>query len=123
MDGYVVVFTSNVKDEKELRERIAPELLTRFDLICEFVSPTVEEKRGHVVRLAREKVAQYAGRLGVDAESVGETVTIADSQLEKWSLREIDREVVRQVVSLLPIENSSELSPYDKTAPNTDWSE
>lgn len=86
MDGYVVVFTSNVKDEKELQERIAPELLTRFDLICEFVPPTVEEKREHVVRLAREKAAQYAERLGVDVESIGESVTIADSQLEKWSL-------------------------------------
>lgn len=123
MDGYVVVFTSNVKDEKELRERIAPELLTRFDLICEFVPPTVEEKRGHVVRLAREKADQYAERLGVDAESVGESVTIADSQLEKLSLREIDREVVRQVVSLLSIEDPSESSPYEKTASDKDWSE
>lgn len=85
--------------------------------------PTVEEKREHVVRLAREKTAQYAERLGVDVEPIGESVTIADFQLEKWSLREIDREVVRQLVSLLPVEDPSESSPYDKTAPDTDWSE
>lgn len=123
MDGYIVVFTSNVKDEKELREKIAPELLTRFDLICEFVAPTVGEKRAHAARRARVKAAQYAERLGVDVAHVAAGASIPDEQLGKLSLREIDREVVRQIVSALPVGDLSGLVPRGEATSDIERSE
>lgn len=44
MDGYVIIFTSNILCETEYKKAIPPELQTRFDLVCEFESPTASEK-------------------------------------------------------------------------------
>ena len=44
MDGYVIIFTSNLLSETEYKKTIPPELQTRFDLVCEFEEPTMVEK-------------------------------------------------------------------------------
>jgi hypothetical protein len=44
MDGYILIFTSNLQNESEYRETIPLELQTRFDLVCEFQEPSDEEK-------------------------------------------------------------------------------
>lgn len=44
LDGYIIVFTSNLQNEPEYQKVIPPELKTRFDLVCEFEEPTCEEK-------------------------------------------------------------------------------
>ena len=44
MNGYVVVFTSNLSSEAEYKKIIPPELQTRFDLVCEFEEPSAKEK-------------------------------------------------------------------------------
>lgn len=44
LDGYVIVFTSNLQNEAEYKKVIPPELQTRFDLVCEFEEPTYYEK-------------------------------------------------------------------------------
>lgn len=44
MDGYIIIFTSNLINEAEYKKAIPPELQTRFDLVCEFENPTIEEK-------------------------------------------------------------------------------
>lgn len=44
MNGYVIIFTSNILSEAEYKKAIPPELQTRFDLVCEFEEPTMEEK-------------------------------------------------------------------------------
>ena len=44
MDGYIIVFTSNLPNETEYKKAIPPELQTRFDLVCEFEEPTPSEK-------------------------------------------------------------------------------
>lgn len=36
LDGYIIVFTSNIKDEKEFDSKISPEFKSRINLICEF---------------------------------------------------------------------------------------
>ena len=35
LDGYVIIFTSNLPNETEYKKVIPPELQTRFDLVCE----------------------------------------------------------------------------------------
>lgn len=44
MDGYIIVFTSNIPNEAEYKKTIPQELQTRFDLVCEFEEPTSTEK-------------------------------------------------------------------------------
>lgn len=44
LDGYIIVFTSNLQNESEYKKVIPPELQTRFDLVCEFEEPTYSEK-------------------------------------------------------------------------------
>lgn len=44
MDGYIIVFTSNIPNETEYKKAIPQELQTRFDLVCEFEEPTSAEK-------------------------------------------------------------------------------
>lgn len=44
LDGYILVFTSNLWNEAEYKKVILPELQTRFDLVCEFQEPTYSEK-------------------------------------------------------------------------------
>ncbi len=36
LDGYIIVFTSNIKDEKEFNSKMSPEFKSRINLICEF---------------------------------------------------------------------------------------
>ena len=44
LDGYIIVFTSNIPNEAEYKKAIPQELQTRFDLVCEFEEPTSAEK-------------------------------------------------------------------------------
>lgn len=44
LNGYIVIFTSNIQNESEYKNTIPPELQTRFDLVCEFQSPTIQNK-------------------------------------------------------------------------------
>ena len=45
LDGFIIVFTSNIQTENEYKQKIPLELQTRFDLVCEFEQPSIDEKR------------------------------------------------------------------------------
>ena len=57
LDGYIIVFTSNLQSESEYKKAILPELQTRFDLVCEFEKPNENEKR-KFLELLLEKAKQ-----------------------------------------------------------------
>lgn len=59
MDGYVIIFTSNIPNESEYKKIIPPELQTRFDLVCEFEEPTSAEKEQFLELLLEKAVAKY----------------------------------------------------------------
>lgn len=44
LDGYILVFTSNLPNESEYKKIMPLELQTRFDLVCEFQEPFYHEK-------------------------------------------------------------------------------
>ncbi len=44
LDGYILVFTSNLQNEDEYKKIMSPELQTRFDLVCEFQEPSYHDK-------------------------------------------------------------------------------
>ena len=59
MDGYVIVFTSNIPNEAEYKKNIPPELQTRFDLVCEFEEPTPIEKEQFLELLLEKAIVKY----------------------------------------------------------------
>lgn len=59
MDGYVIVFTSNIPNEAEYKKNIPPELQTRFDLVCEFEEPTPVEKEQFLELLLEKAIEKY----------------------------------------------------------------
>lgn len=60
MDGYVIVFTSNLLNEADYKKVIPPELQTRFDLVCEFEEPTSTEKREFLDLLFEKAKTTYS---------------------------------------------------------------
>ena len=45
LNGYILVFTSNLKNKTEYERVIPIELQTRFDLVCEFQPPSATDRR------------------------------------------------------------------------------
>lgn len=60
MDGYVIIFTSNLLSEAEYKKAIPPELQTRFDLVCEFEEPTTAEKEAFLDLLLEMAKTKYS---------------------------------------------------------------
>lgn len=62
LDGYIVVFTSNIQSESEYKKIIPLELQTRFDLVCKFEEPSPHEKLKFIDLLlenAQKKFAEH----------------------------------------------------------------
>ncbi len=59
MDGYIVIFTSNIPNETEYKKAIPQELQTRFDLVCEFEEPTSTEKLEFLALLLEKAYKKY----------------------------------------------------------------
>ena len=60
MDGYVIIFTSNLLSETEYKKAIPPELQTRFDLVCEFETLTTIEKTAFLDLLLEKAKTKYS---------------------------------------------------------------
>lgn len=60
MDGYVIIFTSNLLSEAEYKKAIPTELQTRFDLVCEFEEPTMAEKTAFLELLLEMAKTKYS---------------------------------------------------------------
>lgn len=65
MDGYIIIFTSNLRSEEEYRKNIPPELQTRFDLVCEFEEPTTAEKTAFLDLLLEAAKNKYPDQFAV----------------------------------------------------------
>ncbi|MEY8432341.1 AAA family ATPase [Lachnospiraceae bacterium 48-42] len=60
MNGYVIIFTSNLLSEAEYKKAILPELQTRIDLVCEFEEPTMAEKTAFLDLLLEKAKIKYS---------------------------------------------------------------
>ena len=67
MDGYIIIFTSNIPNESEYKKTIPPELQTRFDLVCEFEEPTPAEKTQFLDLLLEKAIAKYPDKFAAYA--------------------------------------------------------
>ena len=48
LNGYIIVFTSNINDEQEFNSKMSPEFKSRINLICEFTPLDDNEKLRYI---------------------------------------------------------------------------
>lgn len=92
MDGYVIIFTSNLQNEAEYKKVIPPELQTRFDLVCEFEAPTLSEKTEFLdllLEIAKAKYTEQFAKIEMSEEEKKQLYAFDYSDLS--SLRDIKR--------------------------------
>lgn len=92
LDGYVLVFTSNIQNEAEYKKIIPPELQTRFDLVCEFQTHSYSEKKMFLELLleqAQETFAEQFAKIKIGEEDKKELFNFDYSELN--ALRDLKR--------------------------------
>ena len=92
VDGYILVFTSNIPNETEFKKIIPQELQTRFDLVCEFQAPSYKEKLQFVELLlehAKDKFSEQFSQMKITKSEEMELYDFDFSNLN--SLRDIKR--------------------------------
>ncbi len=90
LNGYIVIFTSNIQTESEYKKIIPPELQTRFDLVCEFNEPTAKDKEAYLRYLLQTAKTKFDS-----AEKLNESVCRKLTNLNNYhsfSLRELKKE-------------------------------
>lgn len=109
MDGYIIVFTSNITGDNEYKKLIPPELQTRFDLVCEFEQPTVSDKKGFLVLLlekAQTKFKDMFDNSSITDVDKKELLNFNYSQL--LSLRDIKRVFNNRLMDLFSSKENSD---------------
>lgn len=92
MDGYVIIFTSNLHSEAEYKKTIPPELQTRFDLVCEFEEPTMAEKTAFLDLLLERAKVKYSKQFAEIKMTEDEKKQLYDFEYSSLSaLRDIKR--------------------------------
>lgn len=92
MNGYIIIFTSNLLNESEYKKAIPPELQTRFDLVCEFEEPTMSEKTAFLDLLLEMAKAKYSEQFAKIQMTEGEKKQLYDFDYSSLSaLRDIKR--------------------------------
>lgn len=92
LDGYVLVFTSNIQNEAEYKKIIPPELQTRFDLVCEFQTHSYSEIKMFLELLleqAQETFAEQFAKIKIGEEDKKELFNFDYSELN--ALRDLKR--------------------------------
>ena len=92
MDGYVIIFTSNLLSEAEYKKAIPPELQTRFDLVCEFEEPTMAEKTAFLdllLEMAKTKYSEQFAEIEMTEDEKKQLYAFDYSSLS--ALRDIKR--------------------------------
>lgn len=92
MDGYVIIFTSNLLSEAEYKKAIPTELQTRFDLVCEFEEPTMAEKTAFLdllLEMAKTKYSEQFAEIEMTEDEKKQLYAFDYSSLS--ALRDIKR--------------------------------
>lgn len=92
IDGFIIVFTSNLQSVGDYKRAILPELQTRFDLVCEFEKPSNNEKQMFLELLlerAKEKYSSSFSRFTMTTQD--EKFLLGFNCTEYSSLRDIKR--------------------------------
>ena len=90
LNGYIIIFTSNILSMKEYKDSIPNELQTRFDLVAEFQSPTIKDKKQFVDLLIEQAKLNFSDKFSKIQLSTDDYKTLHDfGYLEQNALRDI----------------------------------
>lgn len=102
MDGYIIVFTSNIQNQSDLKSIIPQELQTRFDLICKFEEPSTNDKINFVDYLIDQFLTKFNNN-SINVElTEDERNDLKTIDYSKYAaLRDIRRIVFDRLITLL----------------------
>ena len=66
LNGYIIIFTSNIHNESEYKKIIPPELQTRLDLVCEFQPLKYDDKTkfiGLLIEKSKQKFSEQFAKM------------------------------------------------------------
>lgn len=91
MDGYVIIFTSNMTKEMYL-EKVPPPLNSRFDMVYCFVDLLIEEKLSYIIETSNKLISKIkdSTKVTINIKCVEERV---DELLEFDNLRSMKKKV------------------------------
>ena len=94
INGYIIVFTSNIQNENEFKNRISPEFESRVNLICEFMPLSLAEKKEYVnfqINCCIEKMKKEGLKIKFKPEDI--TISYNDTD----DLREIKNRILNKI--------------------------
>lgn len=99
LNGYIIIFTSNIVNEKDYYEEIPKELQSRFDLVCDFKPLSYEEKVKYVNFQKKEfidklKLHNYPVEVSSDDENYFKEIIRYNE-----NLRDIKRLIKRRILN------------------------
>lgn len=98
LNGYVIIFTSNIHDKKEFKQKISPEFESRVNLICEFTPLTSKEKKKYVkfqMNCFKEKIKKENPKVNINLKNI--EIQYEDTD----DLREIKKRVLDKMSEFL----------------------
>lgn len=108
LDGYILVFTSNILSESEYKQTIPLELQTRFDLVCEFQEPSISEKIQFLDLLLEQAENKFSEQFSIKQLTPEEKQKLYDFDYSNLSaLRDIKRVFYNRLVDFFSEENCS----------------
>lgn len=98
LNGYVVIFTSNIQNESEFKNKISPEFESRINMICEFVPLTKQQKEEYINYQIKSCIAEMkANKIAVNFKKKDVIVSYEDTD----DLREIKNRILNKISELI----------------------
>lgn len=102
LDGYIIVFTSNLLTANDFYKQIPQELQSRMDLVCEFKPLTVFEKKAYVdyqLQSYRDRLSEDFSKHQITPEIIQKLTNVNYRGTD--NLRDIKRMVEQNVIEFL----------------------
>jgi ATP-dependent Clp protease ATP-binding subunit ClpA len=104
LNGYIIIFTSNIISTKEYKDVIPNELQTRFDLVAEFQSPTSEDKVRFVDLLIEQSKLKFPDKFSGVQLSANDLKMLHDfGYLGQSALRDIRKLFYQNLVAFFEL--------------------
>ncbi len=94
LNGYIIIFTSNLQNEDEFKSKMSPEFESRVNLICEFTPLTIEEKKEYInfqINCCIEKMKKE----GMDIKFKSKDISVSYNDTD--DLREIKNRILNKI--------------------------
>ena len=94
LNGYIIVFTSNIQNEDGFKNKMSLEFESRVNLICEFTPLTIEEKKEYI-KFQINSCIEKMKKEGIDIKFKSKDIVIPFNDTD--DLREIKSRVLNKI--------------------------